>query len=197
MTLASSNLSLSPNPNPKVAGGLASAIFEAYPEANVYLRRTSHSQPGTIDVTPCSSRADLSVVTLFAQHFPGKPNSTNDTHAHRLRWFRQTLDAFAQHNLLTGEAVAMPFNIGCALAGGHWPLYRTAIEAWAESYDVYVRLYDLDGNSQDGGGAGGGGGGNSSSSPSYPIGMASSQEPKKRKVRAGEVVLNVCAKYYA
>lgn len=134
----------------KGARGLALAIYKKYPAANVYKRRHGNSVPGTIDVARV--RDGFTVVALFAQFHPGKPNNSNDSREHRLHWFRQALDSFAKECLATlnggSRAVGMPYNIGSALAGGHWPDYLEAIESWAGANEVTVRLYDLDGNSQ-------------------------------------------------
>ena len=90
---------------------------------------------------------------MFAQRAPGKARSGSgdDSRSARLRWFVEALDVFGEQAGFgaggrTGEgaAVAMPYLIGCGLAGGHWPDYRAALEAWAESRGVNVRLYDRD-----------------------------------------------------
>jgi hypothetical protein len=41
-------------------------------------------------------------------------------------------------------SVAMPYLIGCGLAGGDWPTYHRVIEQWAEKYQLKVKLYDRD-----------------------------------------------------
>ena len=111
---------------------LAAAIFKRYREADCYKRRQpGRSVPGTIDVTECCSRPGFHIVALFAQYSPGKPkNGGNDNRAQRLRWFREALDAFATECLSQRSGphrVGMPYNIGCALAGGHWPDYYKVI----------------------------------------------------------------------
>jgi hypothetical protein len=41
-------------------------------------------------------------------------------------------------------SVAMPYLIGCGLAGGDWPTYYRIIQQWAEKYHLKVKLYDRD-----------------------------------------------------
>ena len=84
----------------------------------------------SIDVTECRSRPNFHIVALFGQYSPGKPkNGANDNRTQRLRWFRDALDAFAAECLQRSgpHRVGMPYNIGCALAGGHWPDYHKVV----------------------------------------------------------------------
>ena len=90
----------------------------------------------------------LQVIGLFGQHAPGRPkgNSGFDSRAARLEWFRQGLAAIAK---LPGlESLAFPAQIGCGLAGGDWPSFRAALEAFAADVaaaGVTVTLYHLSG----------------------------------------------------
>ena len=128
----------------KGARGLAKVLFQAFPNANVYAQRTAHSEPGTIAPRDCDGKM---IVALFAQRSPGTPRATGDDSAvTRLRWFERSLDRLGSLMAASGaEAVAMPFNIGCGLAGGRWPAYRKRLDDFASRYAVSVRLYDLDG----------------------------------------------------
>ena len=88
------------------------------------------------------------VIGLFGQHAPGRPKGNNgfDSRAARLEWFRQGLAAIAK---LPGlESLAFPAQIGCGLAGGDWPRFRAALEAFAADVapaGVTVTLYRLPG----------------------------------------------------
>lgn len=90
----------------------------------------------------------LQVIGLFGQHAPGRPkgNTGFDSRATRLEWFRQGLVAIAK---LPGlESLAFPDQIGCGLAGGDWPSFRAALEAFAADVapaGVTVTLYRLPG----------------------------------------------------
>jgi hypothetical protein len=150
----------------KGARGLAKSLFQAFPAANVYARRAGPSTPGGIDLAAASPA--LTVVGLFAQYRAGDPAplGQEDSAAARLAWFSQGLEAFAAraglpHPPTRTTHVAMPYLIGCGLAGGHWPDYLAAIEQWSQRYGVAVRLYDVDGKSLRGGGVGSGGGASS------------------------------------
>lgn len=130
----------------KGARGLAKALFARWPSADVYRRRAGKaSTPGTAEVVAVGPAT--AVVAVFAQRLPGGPKagSGDDSAPARLRWFKLGLDAFADEvRLCPGDAVAMPFLVGCGLAGGHWPAYLEAIESWAAARQVSVRLYDKD-----------------------------------------------------
>jgi len=132
------------------ARGVAKALFDLWPAADAYKRRRGvHSVPGTIDWAPVAGGATV-VVGLFAQRAPGKARSGNgdDSRSARLRWFIESLAAFTKAVGLSKAAgasqltVAMPYLIGCGLAGGHWPDYLSAIRTWADRNNAVVRLYD-------------------------------------------------------
>lgn len=91
------------------AAGIAKQIFERFPDAAYPRQRVR--DPGTISVH--SNR----VINCYAQLVPGKP-CKNDTAEMRLRWFRQCL--FAITKIEGIRSVALPFGIGCGLAGGNW-----------------------------------------------------------------------------
>ena len=155
------------------ARGVAKAIFAKWPEANAYARRrgAAASEPGTLDVARLAARASppggasagrpRGVVGLFAQRSPGPPKASGDDSApRRLAWFQACLEALAAElrpspggltGALTGggggPSVAMPYLIGCGLAGGHWPAYRAVLEKWAARHGVSVVLYDKDSQS--------------------------------------------------
>ncbi|KAJ1444731.1 hypothetical protein M885DRAFT_552176 [Pelagophyceae sp. CCMP2097] len=134
----------------KGARGLAKALFDRFPSADVYRQRSRHSTPGTLESRQIAGGRTL--VALYAQRAPGLPRRSGDDSAEtRLAWFELSLDALAE--LLDGRgegaqrSVALPYNVGCGLAGGDWKLYSKTVDAFARDHGVDVTLYDLDGAS--------------------------------------------------
>lgn len=133
------------------ARGLAKAIFDRHPAANVYTRRLCPSTPGTVDVTVVGqgTASELRIVALFAQRAPGKGGRTESAQD-RLGWLATSLAALAvemdaaERDSGVVKRLALPYNLGCGLAGGSWPAYRSLIDEWADSSGVVVRYYDRD-----------------------------------------------------
>jgi len=90
----------------------------------------------------------MTFIGLFAQYGPGKP-SKGDSQEERLGWFKECLDKVAElrdseHGL---KSVALPWGIGCGLAGGDWGSYEEVIREWARGMEgVEVVLYKLEGS---------------------------------------------------
>lgn len=100
--------------------------------------------PGTIKVF-CGGPDDPTIICLLAQWGPGKPGVWSqyypklydDTKENREKWFQMclaVLDASPQI-----DHVAMPYNIGCGLAGGDWETYKKMIDQMR----IKVTLYQL------------------------------------------------------
>lgn len=117
--------------------GLAQQIAEKYPWADVYKRRMkTPSVLGTIQVDTHDGK---SVIHLFAQYMPGKPNGRslpkqNDGSIHRIQYFKACLEKMDELEL---EVVAMPYLIGCGLAGGDWKVYKAMLEACKTNIILY------------------------------------------------------------
>jgi hypothetical protein len=98
--------------------------------------------PGTIKIMD-SDDGTKKIICAFAQWAPGKPGhyekfySTppqKDTMDQRLSWFEECLS----HLDIDGK-VAVPYKIGCGLAGGNWKDYkRVLIDS-----DVQFVIYKL------------------------------------------------------
>lgn len=139
--------------------GLSAAIAKRFPFADPYsLRRPMPERnfavkedqptPGSIqllDNEDCSKK----VICLFAQYGMGKPYSyTNkgstavlDSFELRQKWFKLCLDEVAQL-VPSGSALAIPFQIGCGLAGGDWKIYNKMITEWAANHPtLHLTMY--------------------------------------------------------
>lgn len=114
--------------------GLAKSIPDKWRYADVYTQRKQHSKPGTIILTSPEEEYAPHVICMFAQFQPGKPNIYNDSSQHRLSWFKACLEEINKLNI---DTIAMPYNIGCGLAGGNWEDYLKLLE----ETPIKIRLY--------------------------------------------------------
>ena len=123
----------------KTSKGLAHSIFTKFPYANVYKNRESFgaTEPGNIIV--CGNGEDKRyVINMMAQITGGKPKKP-ETFEIRAEYFQQCLDQIKEIPNL--ESIAFPFNIGCGLAKGNWPVYEKMLSDFAEEVKVPVVLY--------------------------------------------------------
>ena len=125
------------------AHGLSHTIANRWPEANVYGKRTPicsrncavkqhRDVPGTI--TKIQTGDGKVIVCMFGQYCPGKPGryskvyGYNENAEDRIGFFRKCLEELDADPDIGEEEVAMPWRIGCGLAGGHWETYRDMLE---------------------------------------------------------------------
>ena len=123
------------NCNTVKSHGLASSIATKFPWADVYSQRKgigkrnvaiTPSTPGTIEII---SKDSQNIICLFAQWTPGKcgsfqrfyPDTYQDSSVNRQLWFKMCLDEIDKLGL---DEIAMPYLIGCGLAGGNWKKYE-------------------------------------------------------------------------
>ncbi len=109
------------------AGGLAYTLFIKYPFANDY-REEVKRDPGRINIH-VSSVFPHAIINMFAQYYPGS-SGRNDSKTSRLAWFQSCLDEIATY-CPSDAKIAMPWKIGCGLAGGNWDKYYALIEKFA------------------------------------------------------------------
>jgi len=132
------------------AKGLAAALFAKYPFADVYARRKGRDVPGTYSYhippiwfnhgTSCAgtNRAP-SIVNFYGQVYPGKPR-LGDNAEQRLHWLEKGLREL--HNSASIPRIALPYGIGCGLAGGHWPDYQDMLEEVCREFPALtIALY--------------------------------------------------------
>lgn len=124
------------------ASGIARAIFDRFPYADVYASRKVADVPGTIEV--CGNGKDQRfVINAFAQFYPGGPSpEAHDTKLARKEYFWNCLLRATQY--CSGSSIALPMGIGCGLAQGSWDVYSALIEEFANQLpDTKVVLYKL------------------------------------------------------
>lgn len=133
------------------SAGTAQAIFEKYPDSDIYKIRNSkvdwqnlpeNQKPGQIII----SGEKRKVINMLAQVFPGKVKFTfsklDGTFA-RKNYFEKCLHLISEIDEI--KSVDFPYGIGCNMAGGHWPDYIKMIEDFAENNkEIQVRLIKKD-----------------------------------------------------
>lgn len=125
--------------------GLSKQIFDMYPDANVYKNRhkkSMFSTPGTIQLVKTRNKKGEKryIINMFGQKYPGKPNRTDDTSEQREIWFRNCLMRVSKIKNL--KAIALPYRIGCGLAGGNWNNHKKILKTFAsDNPQIKVVLY--------------------------------------------------------
>ena len=123
----------------KTSYGLSKSISNKYTWADVYKTRSKNKQPpdepGTIIEFehPTDPNKFHKVICFISQIAPKKPktyknlylNTYNDTYQNRKNWFQDCLSILDENNY---ETVAIPYGIGCGLAGGKWNEYIKMLE---------------------------------------------------------------------
>jgi len=158
--------------------GLAASLAKAFPNTCPYYFRTpvserlnvaeikDRSEPGTVMILGSQPQ----IVNMFAQYSPGKVTPVNriwwqldsadgrdayvnrvpDQTSDRERYFQNCLDALFDYFKETDEVVkiAVPYLIGCGLAGGNWNCYKTMLEDFekkmlSEGIKLEMTIYQL------------------------------------------------------
>lgn len=125
--------------------GLSKLIAKEFPYADVYGMRekigrrnccvdSDRAEPGSIMLFEPPKEGPV-VISLFTQFLPGKPGTSKrsytnpenykDNKNERLRWFKECLEIIDDDPEI--DIVALPYGIGCGLAGGKWEDYEKAI----------------------------------------------------------------------
>lgn len=120
--------------------GLAKAVFEKYPNTNTYKNRirninTTFSKPGTIDIFP-----EDKIINIYSQFFPGKSKDKSDTNEKRIEWLKQCLQEII-NQIPNLKSLAIPYHIGCNLAGGDWPTYVEIFTEFSHNNNIEVVIY--------------------------------------------------------
>jgi hypothetical protein len=93
-------------------------------------REEDRSEPGTVMIIGTEDGPDI--INLFGQYTPGKakPNSVLDKSSDREKYFQNGLDALIDFFDRTTEpiTIAVPYKIGCGLAGGQWNHYKKMLD---------------------------------------------------------------------
>ncbi len=120
--------------------GLSKLIFDKYPTTDIYSNRKKKKDiPGEIKVFNSKNKT---IINILAQYYPGPSNYENDSKQNRKLWFKKCLELISE---LPGieNGLALPYNIGCGLAGGNWDEYYEIIKQFSNKYFIPVTLYKL------------------------------------------------------
>ena len=111
--------------------GLARAIFDTFPYADVYKNREEGTdKPGDI-VIRGNGEEQRYVIAMMSQVYPGGPNLYDiDSYANRKKYFQECLTKIAAISDI--KSVAFPYNIGCGLANGKWEDYYDMLNIFFE-----------------------------------------------------------------
>jgi O-acetyl-ADP-ribose deacetylase (regulator of RNase III) len=122
------------------AKGLADIIFKKWSHADCYAIRWENDKPGTIEIRGDGQESRF-IINMFGQFNPGKPLRDDDPFdgiQARKGYFIECMKRVAE---LKPRSVAMPWQIGCGLAGGDWNFYNKVIDKFAGSFNIV--LYKL------------------------------------------------------
>lgn len=120
--------------------GLARLLFEQFPYADTYKNRTTPTEPGTYSIHG-DGQGRRFVVNLYSQYHPGKAKPKPDSRPQRLEWLIRGLEMFVDDH--GPKELALPYGIGCGLAGGNWQEYHDALTAFAAEHALPIVLYKL------------------------------------------------------
>lgn len=124
------------------AAGIAKSIFDKYIYSDVYSNRAQIDKPGSISIAGDGIKNRF-VINAFAQYYPGYPKSNSKIDSSEIReiYFKQCLEEVSKIRDL--ESIALPFGIGCGLAGGDWSHYLKMIEDFSLQVNADVVIYKL------------------------------------------------------
>jgi len=122
----------------KHSKGLAKLIFDKYSNSNTYINLNYKRQQGTISYH-INSNLNKIIINMYAQLYPGKSNLTNDTKENRIYWFKCCLNVISKIGTIT--SIAVPYKIGCGLAGGDWNEYINILEQFSKENNINIIIY--------------------------------------------------------
>lgn len=109
------------------AAHLAKTMFTRFPHADIYSKRISPSEMGSI-VIRGDGINNRYVINMLAQYYPGKPRNT-DSAANRFTNFYKCLIEISK--IPNMESIAFPWQIGCGSAAGNWDDYLKVLTRFA------------------------------------------------------------------
>ena len=140
------------------AHGLSRQISDLYPWANPYSKRTkvghrnlaiseNRPNPGSVHILDHPDEYHK-IICLYGQWGPGTPGKyrsypewEKDTYESRYIWFKSGLDCLGMNSDI--KTIAIPYKIGCGLAGGNWDNYSKLLVDFEHKYNKYIVCYKL------------------------------------------------------
>lgn len=129
-----------------MGAGIAKQIKEQYPE--VFAKYTSLTKKYPDNVSRLNllgkaqfvtTKSGIIVVNLFGQLNYGRSGRHTDYSALE-KGFDDILNYVIEYDI---PEIAMPYRIGCGLAGGDWNIVQSIIEQKFADYDGTVKLYSF------------------------------------------------------
>ena len=127
------------------ARGLAQVLADYFPHGNAYEDRqpigkrnlaikNDRPEPGSVNILEGDDQYPY-IICLHGQYRPGKTNSRYsyptdypDTSFDRLQYFNDGLQDLLNYFGHECPIIAVPYKIGCGLAGGNWKNYLELLE---------------------------------------------------------------------
>jgi hypothetical protein len=145
--------------------GLAKVLADHFDHGDPYSERKcmgnkncaipeDRSVPGTVDILEGEENLP-SIICLYGQYRPGKAysryyptSSYPDEKIDRLKYFKQGLSSLLEYFDSIGGCitVAVPYGIGCGLAGGNWKEYSLLLNDFDMSLRKsggFIKLYKI------------------------------------------------------
>jgi len=124
-----------------MGGGIAKQTKEKYPEVykaykELCEKHNSKDLLGAVQYVECHD--GYIIANLFGQEGFGRNKQYTDYNA-----LRNALNIVYKRVKRYHESVAIPFNIGCGLAGGSWPFVYSMIEEVFHDYDVTLYRWEV------------------------------------------------------
>ena len=128
------------------AAGVAKAIFDAFPYADIYKERLNNKTLSKDDllgnfILRGNGKDQRYVINMMCQKYPGKPKFLDnkiDGIVARENHFASCLERISWINQL--DSIAFPYGIGCNLAGGNWNHYLKMLEEFSAGVSAKVFL---------------------------------------------------------
>lgn len=117
-----------------VAGGLAAAVFDKYPDAeNDYMQMVNRTNPwqllGWMQLTGQQKDGHI-IANLFGQYHPGADYRPNE--------LKKALSQLGSLAKALGKSVALPYKLSCGICGGDWSEVQQIIERTMVGVDCVI-----------------------------------------------------------
>lgn len=125
-----------------MGGGLAKQIKNKYPEIYKEYKELCDSKPFQEDLLSslqvCKTKDGKYIANLFGQINYGIHERQTDYMALKLSLKSLIVECYNPSSVLENKSIALPYNIGCGLAGGDWNIVYKIIEEVFINYNVTI-----------------------------------------------------------
>lgn len=136
-----------------MGGGVARQIKERYPEIyqnyksklESYVKKTGH-RPLGLSFNLITADNTHTIMNIFGQDFYGRDKQYTDYKA-LFNGFVDSITDYRDINKFSDNVqipIAIPYNIGCGLAGGDWNIVENILKEIEVRYNVIFIAYKLD-----------------------------------------------------